>query len=56
VTIRSYNSSDVNIFLKIQRKSEKHHPAHTDVIAAPGVNSFIMLDNRNNVMLVHMKR
>jgi hypothetical protein len=39
MAIKSYSSSNVNIFLKIQWKHKKHHPANTDVIAGSGVNS-----------------
>jgi hypothetical protein len=56
VTIWSYSSSDINIFLKIHRESKEHYPAHTNVITAPGIDSFIMLEHINNVMLAHMEQ
>jgi hypothetical protein len=56
MAIGSYSSFDVNIFLEIQRERKEHHPAHTNVITAPGIDSFIMLDHKNNVMLAHKKQ
>jgi hypothetical protein len=53
--MRDYNSSNVNIFLKIQWKDKEHHPTNTDVIATSRVNSFILLDYINNVVLTHVK-